>query len=63
MKAVDVPVTLKMRMGWDHQSLNAPKLARIAQECGIRLVTIHGRTRQQLYTGVADWDHRLVKDA
>jgi tRNA-dihydrouridine synthase B len=56
VKAVPVPVTLKMRMGWDHQSLNAPKLARIAQECGIRLVTIHGRTRQQLYTGVADWD-------
>jgi tRNA-dihydrouridine synthase B len=56
VKAVPVPVTLKMRMGWDHQSLNAPKLARIAEECGIRLVTIHGRTRQQLYTGVADWD-------
>jgi tRNA-dihydrouridine synthase B len=56
VKAVPVPVTLKMRMGWDHQNLNAPKLARIAQECGIRLVTIHGRTRQQLYTGVANWD-------
>jgi tRNA-dihydrouridine synthase B len=52
---VPVPVTLKMRMGWDHNSLNAPKLARIAQECGIRLVTIHGRTRQQLYTGTANW--------
>ncbi|TCH96963.1 tRNA dihydrouridine synthase DusB [Roseococcus sp. SYP-B2431] len=56
VKAVSVPVTLKMRMGWDHGNLNAPKLARIAQECGIRMVTIHGRTRQQLYTGVADWD-------
>jgi tRNA-dihydrouridine synthase B len=56
VKAVPVPVTLKMRMGWDHQNLNAPRLARIAEECGIRLVTIHGRTRQQLYTGVADWD-------
>jgi tRNA-dihydrouridine synthase B len=56
VKAVSVPVTLKMRMGWDHNSLNAPKLARIARECGIRMVTIHGRTRQQLYTGVADWD-------
>jgi len=56
VRAVRVPVTLKMRMGWDHQSLNAPKLARIAQECGIRMVTIHGRTRQQLYTGTADWD-------
>jgi tRNA-dihydrouridine synthase B len=43
-------------MGWDHASLNAPKLARIAEECGIRLVTVHGRTRQQLYTGTADWD-------
>jgi tRNA-dihydrouridine synthase B len=56
VRAVPVPVTLKMRMGWDHQSLNAPRLARIAQECGIRLVTIHGRTRQQLYTGTANWD-------
>lgn len=64
VKAVPVPVTLKMRMGWDHQSLNAPKLARIAQECGIRLVTIHGRTRQQLYTGTANWDFiREVKEA
>jgi tRNA-dihydrouridine synthase B len=55
VKAVPVPVTLKMRMGWDHQSLNAPNLARIAQACGVRMVTIHGRTRQQLYTGTADW--------
>ena len=47
VKAVGVPVTLKMRMGWDHQSLNAPTLARIAQECGIRMVSVHGRTRQQ----------------
>ena len=64
VRAVDVPVTLKMRMGWDHQSLNAPSLARIAQECGIRMLTIHGRTRQQLYTGTADWHFiRRVKDA
>ena len=64
VRAVDVPVTLKMRMGWDHQSLNAPALARIAQECGIRMLTIHGRTRQQLYTGRADWHFiRRVKDA
>ena len=55
VRAVDVPVTLKMRMGWDHASLNAPALARLAQECGIRMVTVHGRTRQQFYTGVADW--------
>ncbi len=64
VRAVSVPVTLKMRMGWDHQSLNAPRLARIAQECGIRLVTVHGRTRQQLYTGTANWDFiREVKEA
>jgi tRNA-dihydrouridine synthase B len=56
VRAVDVPVTLKMRMGWDHCSLNAPRLARIAQDCGIRMVTVHGRTRQQFYTGTADWD-------
>ncbi len=55
-RAVPVPVTLKMRMGWDHASLNAPRLARIAQEAGIRMVTVHGRTRQQFYTGRADWD-------
>ncbi len=63
-KAVPVPVTLKMRMGWDHASLNAPKLARIAQESGIRMVTVHGRTRQQFYTGTADWEFvRHVKQA
>src|SRR6185312_9168657 len=56
VRAVSVPVTLKMRMGWDHASLNAPRLARIAQEAGIRMVTVHGRTRQQFYTGTADWD-------
>jgi tRNA-dihydrouridine synthase B len=56
VRAVSVPVTLKMRMGWDHTSLNAPRLARVAQDCGIRMVTVHGRTRQQFYTGVADWD-------
>ena len=64
VSAVSVPVTLKMRMGWDHGSLNAPALARIAEACGIRMVTVHGRTRQQFYTGVADWDFiRLVKEA
>ena len=55
-KAVSVPVTLKMRMGWDHGSLNAPRLAAIAEQVGIRMVTVHGRTRQQFYTGSADWD-------
>ena len=64
VKAVPVPVTLKMRMGWDHASLNAPRLARIAQEAGIRMVTVHGRTRQQFYNGTADWGFvRCVKDA
>jgi tRNA-dihydrouridine synthase B len=56
VRAVPVPVTLKMRMGWDHANLNAPRLARIAQECGIRMITVHGRTRQQFYSGQADWD-------
>ncbi len=55
-RAVPVPVTLKMRMGWDHASLNAPRLAVIAEESGIAMVTVHGRTRQQFYTGTADWD-------
>lgn len=64
VKAVEVPVTLKCRMGWDHNSLNAPRLARIAQESGIKMVTIHGRTRQQFYTGTADWEFvRQVKEA
>jgi len=63
-RAVDVPVTLKMRMGWDRASLNAPALARIAQDVGIALVSVHGRTRQQFYEGVADWDFiASVKDA
>jgi tRNA-dihydrouridine synthase B len=56
VQAVNVPVTLKMRMGWDRESLNAPVLARIAQDAGIAMITVHGRTRQQFYEGAADWD-------
>jgi len=62
-RAVDLPVTLKMRTGWDEQSRNAPVLARIAQACGIRMISVHGRTRCQFYAGSADWDFvRLVKE-
>lgn len=55
-QAVTVPVTVKMRLGWDHARLNAPELARRAEALGLNAVTVHGRTRQQFYTGHADWD-------
>jgi tRNA-dihydrouridine synthase B len=64
VRAVDLPVTLKMRTGWDEANRNAPSLARIAEACGIRLITVHGRTRCQFYNGSADWRFiRAVKAA
>jgi tRNA-dihydrouridine synthase B len=53
--AVNVPVTVKMRLGWDHASLNAPELAARAAASGAQMITVHGRTRQQFYKGFADW--------
>jgi len=55
VNAVDVPVTLKMRLGWDDDSLNAPILAKMAEDTGIKMLAIHGRTRCQMYNGAADW--------
>ncbi|WP_442967095.1 tRNA dihydrouridine synthase DusB [Rhizobium sp. GN54] len=62
--AVKVPVTVKMRLGWDHESLNAPQIAARAEAAGVQMVTVHGRTRMQFYEGRADWDAiRAVREA
>lgn len=62
--AVNIPVTLKMRLGWDERSLNAPELARRAESAGVQMITVHGRTRCQFYKGTADWQAvRAVKNA
>ena len=64
VKAVNIPVTLKMRTGWDDASQNAPQLAKIAEDCGIQAIAVHGRTRCQFYKGRADWPFiASVKDA
>ena len=64
VKAVRLPVTLKMRLGWDHANKNAPRLAKIAEESGIRMISVHGRTRCQFYDGSADWAAiRATKEA
>jgi tRNA-dihydrouridine synthase B len=64
VKAVNIPVTLKMRTGWDDANRNAPRLAKIAEDLGVKMITVHGRTRCQFYTGKADWKFiRQVKQA
>ncbi|KIJ88510.1 tRNA dihydrouridine synthase DusB [Rickettsia asembonensis] len=64
VKAVKIPITVKIRMGWDDNTKNAPTLAKIAENSGIQMVTVHGRTRCQFYSGNADWDFiRSVKEA
>nr|WP_083848116.1 tRNA dihydrouridine synthase DusB [Wolbachia endosymbiont of Onchocerca ochengi] len=63
VKAVNVPVTVKMRTGWNNESRNAPRLAKIAEDLGVKMITIHGRTRAQFYSGQADWKFvRSVKE-
>ncbi len=64
VKAVKIPVTVKMRLGWDDQNRNAPQIAKTAQELGVQMITVHGRTREQKYSGQADWAAvREVKEA
>lgn len=64
IKATSLPVTVKMRLGWDEDNLNAPQIAKAAENAGVRMVTVHGRTRQQFYKGEANWDQvRAVAEA
>ena len=64
VQAVDLPVTVKMRTGWNRENRNAPVIARMAEDCGVKMITVHGRTRCQKYQGEADWDFVAeVKDA
>src|SRR6187397_2820296 len=64
VSAVQVPVTLKMRLGWDASTMNAPDLARRAETAGVKLITVHGRTRCQFYSGTADWQAiRAIKES
>ncbi|MEA1868501.1 MAG: tRNA-dihydrouridine synthase, partial [Thermodesulfobacteriota bacterium] len=64
VKAVSVPVTVKIRLGWDHKSINVARIAKIAQDSGVSLVTVHGRTRSRVFSGKADWPAiRGVKEA
>jgi len=64
VKAVELPVTLKIRTGWDHASKNVARIAKIAEESGVQMLTVHGRTRAQMFNGHADWeDIGLAKQA
>ncbi len=64
VKAVKIPVTMKMRLGWNTENLNSPQLAKMAEDVGIQMLTVHGRTRCQMYNGSANWELiRNVKDA
>lgn len=60
VKAVKIPITLKMRLGWDYDSINSPTIAKIAENEGVQLITVHGRTRNQMYNGTANW--KLIAD-
>ncbi len=64
VEAVRIPVTVKIRLGWDSKSINAPRIAKIAEESGAAMVAVHGRTRAQMFSGKADWERiRTVKEA